>query len=106
MSLEVFCRESKIGDPKSKMAGAFGIRFRAHGGRGCGSRAAAEEDAADRIFIDAGARARLRPFRGNSAGSARTWLYRRKEHHHRIPICGWEVRTVFGACGRAGATKG
>jgi hypothetical protein len=42
MSLEVFFRESKIGNPKSKMAGAFGNRFRARRGLGCGSRAAAE----------------------------------------------------------------
>ena len=52
MSLEVFFRQSKIGNPKSKMAGDFDNRFRARGEWGCGSGAAAEESPTDRISID------------------------------------------------------
>ena len=36
----------------------------------------------------------VRPFRGNSAGSARAWLHRRTEHRHRVPICGGEARSA------------
>jgi hypothetical protein len=44
-------RQSKTQNPQSKMAGAFGNRFRAGSDWGCGSGAAAEESPSDRLFV-------------------------------------------------------
>ena len=45
-------------------------------------------------YLSASIQLVIRPFRGNSAGSARAWLHRRTEHRHRVPICGGEARSV------------
>jgi hypothetical protein len=47
-----FRKQSKIQNPKSKMGGAFCNRRRAHGVRGEGRGAAAEESSSDRVSIE------------------------------------------------------
>ena len=50
-SFDFLLRQSEIQTRKSKMAGAFGNRFCAHGLWGCGPGAAAKESPAARVSI-------------------------------------------------------
>jgi len=49
--LELSIRQSEIENQKSKMAGAFGNRFRDRGNWGCGAGAATEESTEGETFV-------------------------------------------------------
>src|SRR6266496_5398002 len=97
-SLRFLFRQSKIGNPKSKMGGDCYSRCHTRDGRGCGLGAAVNENSADRIPIW------LLPFhfpgppQGIPAGSARAWLRGREKHYDRVAICRGKTRSSEGAC--------
>ena len=65
-----------------------------------GPGAAENADAACRSFVSSSPFRYCRPHRGFPPGSARDWIYRGKNHCHRVSLCRREVRSTSRPCGR------